>query len=397
MQTPVKNNGARAGASAPDTPESHVQAARKAAAPEKKEKKKQEPHVAEEDGHFFSFPLYELSAQRELFFVGGGGGSVASGVPNMWAVFQWMPTSDSLKKVALSSNGPAIVTNGVISPSLTHVAVGRGRNVALIELEDEKRAIEVETEPADKEGDEAEQKACCFSRNGKKLLCGGTSGRITVLDVSSLAVLFVDKTAEGPVTRLCSSPHDDLVAALTPTCVRVFSLAADGSLAVVARHEVAGLTGLRGAQLRGLAFAGTSSAPVIAVGAVSRPEKRSQIVLVGGARYEEVARPVNTGNEPQTCLCSSQDGSLLATGTAEGSVAVYSVKGSMRLVMMTRPHSFFVSGVCFSPDGTHVLSVSGDRSLLVQLVVQRTNRGTLGVALLLALLLLLLIAYWASK
>ncbi len=351
--------------------------------------------MAEEGGHFFSFPLYELSAQRELLFVGGGGGSVASGVPNMWAVFQWMPTSDSLRRVALVSNGSAIVTNGVISPGLTHVAVGRGRSVALVELEGEKRTVEVETEPADKETDEAEQKACCFSRNGKRLLCGGSSGRITVLDVASLAVLYEDKSVAGPVTRLSSSLHDDLVAALTPTCVRVFSLAADGSLAVVARHEVAGLTALRGAQLRGLAFAGTSSAPVIAVGAVSRSEKRSQIVLVGGARYEEVTRPVDTGNEPQTCLCASQDGSLLATGTAEGTVAVYSIKGRMRLVMSTRPHSFFVSGVCFSPDGTHVMSVSGDRSLLTQPVVQRTHRGTVGVAVLLALLLLLLAVYWA--
>ncbi len=178
--------------------------------------------------------------------MGGGGGSAASGVPNTLCVFQWMPTSDSLKRVALESNGSAIVTNGVISPSLTHVAVGRGRSVALVELGGNRAVAEAETEPEDKENDEAEQKTCCFSRNGKMLVCGGTSGRLTVLNVASLEVLHVDTSCPGPVTRLCSALHDDLVAAVTPTCVRVFSLAEDGSLAVVARHEVAGLTGLRG-------------------------------------------------------------------------------------------------------------------------------------------------------
>ncbi len=120
---------------------------------------------------------------------------------------------------------------------------------------------------------------------------------------------------------------------------------------------------------------------------------------MGGAAFGELQRVFATGHEPQTCLCASQDGSLLAAGSAEGAVSVWSLKHGPELVMQTRPHSFFVSGVCFSPDGTHVLSVSGDRSLQTQLVVRRTShRGAAGLLmLLLALAALLFAIFWGRK
>jgi WD40 repeat protein len=283
------------------------------------------------------------------------------------------------------------------------VAVGRGRRVALVSLEGaeaegpREATRETETEAADAE-DEAEQKSCCFDRSGKRLVVGGTSGRVRVLDATSLELLHEEtpRAGDGPVSRLCASPHGSIIAALSPACVRVYELdEATGALKLLARHEAAALSRVKGAQLRGAAFAGTPGAPVLAVGAVSRPEKRSQVALVGGAAYGEVQRVFSMGNEPQTCLCASQDGSLLAVGTAEGTVSVWSLKRGPELVMTTRPHSFFVSGVCFSPDGTHVLSVSGDRTLQTQLVVARASRrNAAGLLLLLALLILLLAVYW---
>ena len=385
--TPAKG---RSTAATADTPESHVQAARKknASAEGKQTKKKaQEAHWTEDGVHLFSFPLYELTGQRELVFAGGGGGSAASGVPNAWAVFQWMPTSDSLKRVALVSNGDAIVTNGAVAPGLTRVAVGRGRRVALVPLE-EGAAQETETEEADA-ADEAEQKCCCFDRSGRRLAVGGSGGRLRVLDAASLALLHEERGGDGPLTRLCPAPHADQLAALSAAALRVFQVEESGALRLLARHEAAALSRLGGAQLRGVAFAGTSGAPVVAVGVVSRQEKRSQVALVGGPGFSQVLRVFSTSNDPQTCLCASHDGSLLAAGTAEGAVSVWSLRQDPELVMQTRPHTFFVSGVCFSPDGTHVLSVSGDRSLQTQLIVRRTShRGTAGLLLLLALLVL---------
>lgn len=93
-------------------------------------------------------------------------------------------------------------------------------------------------------------------------------------------------------------------------------------------------------------------------------------------------------NDPQTCLCASSDGDLIATGTAEGSVSVFSAQTGRR-VMTTKPHSFFVSGVCFSPDGKHVLSVSGDCSLRARPVVQEKGGMTLWVVVLSLIVLLI--------
>jgi hypothetical protein len=85
MSTPLKKKGTSK--SEPDTPESHVQAAKKKTVQkvdsssrdddEKKKKTKtaKEPHCLEPDGsNFFSFPLYELGCVGDLVLVGGGGG-----------------------------------------------------------------------------------------------------------------------------------------------------------------------------------------------------------------------------------------------------------------------------------------------------------------------------------
>ena len=60
--------------------------------------------------------------------------------------------------------------------------------------------------------------------------------------------------------------------------------------------------------------------------------------------------------------------------------------------MSTKPHSFFVSGLAFSPDSTHVLSCSGDRTLVVQAVVQQQRPRNI-LALISLLVLLLAIVY----
>jgi WD40 repeat protein len=105
----------------------------------------------------------------------------------------------------------------------------------------------------------------------------------------------------------------------------------------------------------------------------------------------DVVRLISSArNDPQTCLCASSDGEWIGTGTAEGSVSVFSAQSGRR-VMTTKPHSFFVSGVCFSPDAKHVLSVSGDCSLRIRPVVQEKRGLTFWIILLSILVLVLAI------
>lgn len=146
------------------------------------------------------------------------------------------------------------------------------------------------------------------------------------------------------------------------------------------------------ATFRGCAWAGADSAPFLVVGSVSRAARNSWLCCYGGPEFE---RLVSCEALPYalTAVTSSQDGRLVGCGSAEGHVAVYSVTGGvLSWVMTTNPHTFFVSGVCFSPDASHVLSCSGDRALFKQLVVQQPRRRFSKVMLVFFSFLVLLFA-----
>jgi WD40 repeat protein len=146
----------------------------------------------------------------------------------------------------------------------------------------------------------------------------------------------------------------------------------------------------RGAQFRGVTFAGAA----LVAGIVSRSTKSSFFATFSGKKsYSKFEGLFKTTTEPQTCLAASVDGSKVASGTADGSVTVFGLSESFkfRKLMQTQPHTFFVSSVCFSPDAGHILSSSGDRSLMIQKVQPQLNYP-LWIALL-SLLVLILAMY----
>jgi hypothetical protein len=88
-----------------------------------------------------------------------------------------------------------------------------------------------------------------------------------------------------------------------------------GVLSDCVRHSVSSLSSLKSAQLRGASFAKS----LLAVGVVSRLQKQSQVFLLGGNSFDSVVRVISSAiGDPQTCLSTSRDGNLIATGTAEG-------------------------------------------------------------------------------
>lgn len=72
-----------------------------------------------------------------------------------------------------------------------------------------------------------------------------------------------------------------------------------------------------------------------------------------------------SGKELKSMFIGSPKGDFIATGTGEGTVAVFETKSSSK-VMDAKSHTFFVTKVAFTPDSKHVLSVSADYSCLVQ-------------------------------
>lgn len=245
-----------------------------------------------------------------------------------------------------------------------------------------------------------------FSRSGKHILCAGTSGRVSMFSVDSLERVFrSEPVGNGPVTKLAASAISDHVAAVSPSklftveekkCVFLFCLrcffsqwiCSGKSLEGSSQVSVGTLCSAKGAQFRGAAF----SKDLLAVGVVSRVEKRSEIVLLGGSKFADVIRVIQTAKgDPQTCISSSIDGKLLGSGTADGGVSVYSTSGSR--VMTTRPHSFFVSAVTFASDGKHIMSGSGDCSLKTQAIVLEKSNWKIILAILI-LIIALMIGYF---
>lgn len=64
-----------------------------------------------------------------------------------------------------------------------------------------------------------------------------------------------------------------------------------GSLEAMSKHVASSLSSAKGAQLRGAAFA----KEMLAVGVVSRAEKLSKVVLLGGDQFK--------GRKARDCVC----------------------------------------------------------------------------------------------
>jgi len=405
METPKKKEIQMAEKATPTTPESHALFNKKksklgvaekkegGAAEPKKKKKVIENHFVENENNFFSFPLYELTGSDDLVFVGGGGGAVSSGVPNMWGLFRW--ENDNLTKLRLENFDSHIVTNGCLHAGSRVVGVGKGRELHLFQLPKKhdqplEKAVVYETEEAGGEDEDVEQKCCHVDPSGTYMAAGGSEGNLIIVDIKAGKILHKHKT-DFPISKICMKKNGKdktTVVLLSPLKVQVgwFSAAEVSFSAAV---ELSTLHDGRGAQFRGVTFAGDS----LVVGIVSRGSKASYFATFSGSKsFGKFEGLFKTTAEPQTCIAASADGKLVASGTADGSVTVFGLdKHKFHRVMKTSPHTFFVSSVMFSPDGSHVLSSSGDRSLMIQKVRGEPNYAMW--ILIISLIVLLLAIY----
>ena len=372
----------------PDTPESHALRAKKQ--PVLKSKKKTPPPHEEEDGrHYFSFPLYTLSMTGERVLVGGGGGSAATGVANMWAEFHWNSLLNKLEKVRVVSHGDHIVTNAVLSPTDEDcVFIGRGLDTIMLRSGDQSSALVVDSEP--RVDDDSEQKTICLDASGKLFAVGGTGGDVRLYTVDKSSLNLVRTLVLGvPVTKIFL--RNGLVVAIGAHQAKVWR--EETLLATLNASDVA-----TGAQWRG---GGLTRDSKLILGSFVRNVKSKSImshlaIFDISRKSVELKASVQSSQEPQTCVVLSADDSLVACGSSEGSVSIFSLraKGKIQWLMNSQPHTFFVSGLCFSPDGSHVLSCSGDKSLVIQPVVQQQHlRHLLALFSLLVLLVAILFKY----
>lgn len=152
-----------------------------------------------------------------------------------------------------------------------------------------------------------------------------------------------------------------------------------------------------GHQLRGCdlcAACGTEGSPSLFLGSVSRAEKISLLLRYDVDAPKLSKQIVTVKNDASTSVKTSSDGKWVAIGTANGVVIVYSAH-TLRRIMSHQPHSFFVSGVCFSPQGEAVISCSGDRTVHIQPVV--VQRNTWWLILFILSLVVLAVAFFFGK
>jgi len=84
-------------------------------------------------------------------------------------------------------------------------------------------------------------------------------------------------------------------------------------------------------------------------------------------------------------------GSLVAVGSSEGDIAVFSLPNLSRVMMVRSAHMIFVTDLAFSNDGKQVVSVSADAGARITTVTKASKVMYILVSFILAFILLIMI------
>jgi len=98
-------------------------------------------------------------------------------------------------------------------------------------------------------------------------------------------------------------------------------------------------------------------------------------------------------NYHHNCIELSYDDKFIATGTLQGTVAVFN-SSNLHKIMEIKAHDFFITRICFSPDNKALYSVSADYSCKLNKIQQNTGYLNGNILLILLLLLFSVVMYW---
>lgn len=189
--------------------------------------------------------------------------------------------------------------------------------------------------------------ALSADRTRRALLDNRLSG-ITVLDAATSQPLRPAITTPAPVVAVALSANGDRVcAALTDTTVHCWNVASGERLFAPIKHPEL---------VRGISFSFDGTR--LATASMDRGAR-----LWDAASGKSIAEPMWHGT-PIQGVDFSRDGARLVAATAEGKAVLWSTSAQLPVVEALEHDTPHVQSAQFSPDGTRVLTVSGDRAFV---------------------------------
>ncbi|KAL6063290.1 60S ribosomal subunit assembly or modification protein [Balamuthia mandrillaris] len=390
------------------------QPATTAAAGKKQSSKEQELHHTKEEAsaqlsHRLNCPLFSLSLstrtkgrsvkEEELFLcVGGGGGPGRTGVGNVLAFYK-VDGGGALLPWFQHDMGEEAVYHLQLHPKEACLLCGVGTSACRVYSFDKNNGGNVELQnefQTDFAKSDSEQKIVIFNREGDRAATAGTDGVIRVWQWPSCKQVKLKHTMDAystsgaAVTALDYSPDGTMLA----------SISSEGDAMLRVWNATTGQCvqeTLPPGHNKGLRFRGCLFSPDENHMFTAQTKGRSDSFITKWRRQKDSWIPCKTSLAHKrlkgacTALAVSPNGEYVATGTAEGELAIFRAK-DLCWIFRKDVHGFFISRLAFSPDSSLLFSTSGDYSVVATKV--ESTRGILsqyGATLFWVVALLLLI------
>ncbi|PXF45527.1 Membrane glycoprotein spo14 [Gracilariopsis chorda] len=312
----------------------------------------------------FTFPIYALDGlPGNRVAVAGGGGQMKSGIPNACEVLSFDESSAELISVAsteLSDAAVALATHG----SVIHIVMGPGvkdyvyKSEKIVPSSSFEHDLQVSTTQ--------EQTAVAASEDGSTLVVASDNGNVVVLRLERFEPVFSGPIHTNGITDLSITSDGSLVGTAGRDKLAQIWKSKDGE--VLQTLDTVMPTSIR-THIRAIRFC--SAQPDVIFTAESNPKRGGWIAAWRKSSTSEIARyspiaKIKASSDALTAMCVNNEGSLLASSSAEGHVSLFAWDGlafskiwstetrTNIFKASTPPHVLPVTGMHFTNSDEHL-------------------------------------------
>jgi len=360
--------------------------------------KKKDSEPIESGGVKLGFPLYCVAANcKDLVVVGGGGGSSKTGILNKIVLFKLRDSA--LEELCSFETGLEVVKCIAFHPILETIACGIGSSCIIFNLH-QNEFSKVNTVKTDfDESEESEQKVVTFNSKGNILGTGGVDGHLRLWKFPSMRLIgkFSDtKGVHEEIDDMEFDPTGKYVAVIGRQNCKVWDSAGplDDCKKFIPLNEKF--------EKKTVFFKGCKYSPdgrFLFIGKIA-PGKRSWIskwkIDYDLNSWKLISTIIAHRYSHHNDLNISPSGDLLATGTSEGTIAVFTSKNLRKIMEVKGVHDFFITGITFSSNSKRVISVSADYSCKSTLIIPQDTGFYFQLLLLLAVITIVVAIIFGS-
>ncbi|CAG8435319.1 5551_t:CDS:10 [Diversispora eburnea] len=341
------------------------------------------------------FPVYcaGFSPAGDIL-IGGGGGSVKSGIKNKFELYKLNITEktpfEKITELELNKNEDApscltfhpeenVIACGINS-SKEKIELGENKNCRTFEYSNNKIKSIKEIQTITSKNEYDFQRVTNFSSNGKFIAIGGTDSKLTVLKYPSLEVAFPPLNFnKQEIYDADFNPACDQVVAISTKILRILSIKNGECI-----HSLESPIFQKVIQWKSDGFLFT------VVNLTSKT--KSFIVKWNAITLERILTKV-VSKKPITSFAISDDGNLLALGCSDQSLKICDANTLRILLTVPNVHEFPATSVNFNHDSTLVVSGSVDYSVNLIKLPEKFNNGKFSLFLIILTTLILIFAY----